>query len=430
MQTKKNKKGGSRKTGNTKQAVALSRSKSYTQPRINDRSATFIRKSEYVMNLTPSADFQAYGIKLNPANVLMFPWLSSIANSWEKFRLKKLVFEYKTAQSTLVPGMVMMAPEYNSEAALPQTKMALLEYAYAKRGPIWENFVMPVPLDTLTFRDYYNWDSSEITEPLLHTPLMLVWATDAVNTDIDYIGELWVHYELEFMLPQTLPVEIQAYPFYQCISNFFGSQVAAATDPFTGTPTSIGGCGISVESNDSLYFQKPFKGSCVVGIFTTEAFPEYAAASVPTFVSSGVVQPELFVSGHGCAGWGWGTASSHIIIYGMNLTQEGGTTLQCNNFGCEFPLDPGINDSGNFAMMFRAGRHQVSFMANLADDLVKPSLVRFTKKERQKANPTVRVSTESVPRIIPGGGGERAKRSESINEIVDTLLQLKKNLDL
>jgi hypothetical protein len=179
----------------------------YSSPKGVMRDNVFtIKKREFIKNIIPTDPFQCEKIEINPG-LSSFPWLSGLAPSFEKYSFKRLVIEYKTAQSTFVPGMVMIAPEFNVDDELPSSKQQLLEYAYADRAPVWKDFQVDIKRKYLTnYKEFYV-RTSVVPDKKLYDPLFVIYATDAVSTDLEYAGELWLYYEIEFYLPQKLSIE-------------------------------------------------------------------------------------------------------------------------------------------------------------------------------------------------------------------------------
>lgn len=189
----------------------------------------------------------------------MFPWLSGVAPNFEKYRIRKLVFHYETSQSTFVPGMVMFAPEFNISDSLPTSKAEILEYAFATRAPVWKNFSMEIPSNVvMNYKEYYirvN-ELSVQNDKKLYDPMYLIYATDAVSTDISYAGELWVEYEIELLYPQRISYDTLMFNSYKTMS--FSN--VTNSDPFTNSIGSYGGLLVSVQDSAHLVFNVAFTG--------------------------------------------------------------------------------------------------------------------------------------------------------------------------
>lgn len=232
----------------------------YSRPRVVDSTGgIIIKKREYIQNIIPQDPFTSVKIEFNPGLSTMFPWLSGVAQNFEKYKVRKLHFVYETSQSTFVPGMVMMAPEFNVSDSLPTSKAELLEYAYATRAPVWQNFRLVLsPEAVMNFKDYYirvNELSVE-NDKKLYDPLYLIVATDAVSTDIAYAGELWVEYEIELLYPQRIALDVLRFNSY----HYFTFAAPTNSAPFTNSGIDQGGLLVSKTDSARLTFNESFTG--------------------------------------------------------------------------------------------------------------------------------------------------------------------------
>jgi hypothetical protein len=161
---------------------------------------------EYVAEVDGSSAFTPISYRINPANPILFPWLSRIAPNFERYKFKTLVFCVKTQTSTTTPGSIMLAIDYDPVDPLPATKTALMQYEGAIRGAAWDN--------VSTIADKKEIDKELLTaefEPAsdadarLSDMGQLILAT-AGQTGTDVISELWVEYEVELIVPQAGPM--------------------------------------------------------------------------------------------------------------------------------------------------------------------------------------------------------------------------------
>jgi hypothetical protein len=236
----------------------------YSRPKFVDSvGGIVIKKREYVQNIVPQDPFTPVKIEFNPGVSSMFPWLSGVAQNFEKYKVRKLHFIYETSQSTFVPGMIMFAPEFNVSDSLPSTKAELLEYAYATRAPVWKNFRLTLDSSAvMNFKDYYirvNELSVE-NDKKLYDPLYLIVATDAVSTDISYAGELWIEYEIELLYPQRIATEVLRFNSYKFLS--FSSPTNSA--PLANPVLNQGGLLISVTDSARMTFNESFSGYLMI----------------------------------------------------------------------------------------------------------------------------------------------------------------------
>lgn len=88
-----------------------------------------IQNTEFIGNVTGTVAFTvASSFELNPGLPVTFPWLSTQAVGWDRYKFNRLQFHYDTATSSSVPGSVLMAPDYDAADAAPSTEQVAMDY--------------------------------------------------------------------------------------------------------------------------------------------------------------------------------------------------------------------------------------------------------------------------------------------------------------
>lgn len=159
---------------------------------------------EYVDDILGSVLYSGGLLRVNPGLQAAFPWLSTIASSYETYRFTKLKFIFESTSATTHTGAVMMAMDYDPNDDPPLSKTQLMSYSGATRSPPWESFEyacskadllkLPqkfvrsgIPLETNDLRlfDVGN----------LHLCTM-------GQQNANLVGELYVEYEIDLFTPQ------------------------------------------------------------------------------------------------------------------------------------------------------------------------------------------------------------------------------------
>jgi len=98
-------------------------------------SGVVICHTEALTAIAPtSTTFAKTAIAMIPAN---FPWLKGIANSFSKFRYRKLRVHYLTQTSTATPGRIAMSWGYDAKD-IPATNISQIISTYGSTfGPVW-----------------------------------------------------------------------------------------------------------------------------------------------------------------------------------------------------------------------------------------------------------------------------------------------------
>lgn len=182
-----------------------------------------VRHREYITDVyslagaanTPSAfGLQSYSI--NPGDATTFPWLSTISDKFEQYRIEGMVFEFKSLYSDAVVtqngsiGSIVLATEYNAGAPGFTSKQAMENYQFAQsckpsgsvlhpiecarpQNVLSELYIRPAALPSGEDIKTYDFGNFQIASQ----GIPLGSAGAAVN-----LGELWVSYQIALIKPR------------------------------------------------------------------------------------------------------------------------------------------------------------------------------------------------------------------------------------
>lgn len=160
-----------------------------------------------------SNQFQAY---INPGNKTMFPWLSSIASSFEQYELHGLVVTYKPTSGTAVSstnaamGSVILSTEYDVLKPLFQSKREAEAYHFTTVSVPYEGMIHPIeckPSLTVLPKKFVTTvltptGLSGDDDPRLHYQGLFQLMAAGQQTSGFVSGELWVSYDVSFYTPR------------------------------------------------------------------------------------------------------------------------------------------------------------------------------------------------------------------------------------
>lgn len=177
-----------------------------------------IRKTEFIQDIVSSGTpntFETQTFELNPGQNSTFPFLANIAKNYEEYRLRGMVFHFKslsgdsTSSTQSGLGYVAMATQYDSLDGVFTTKSEIENYSMSQSGkpsidqlhgiecaahvsPLSHLYVRPFgqPADT----DIRLYDFGKTTI-----------ATSCPGTSVT-LGELHVSYDIELYKPKLTPV--------------------------------------------------------------------------------------------------------------------------------------------------------------------------------------------------------------------------------
>lgn len=178
-----------------------------------------IAHREFVCDVHSTTDFSTRDYLINPGNKYLFPWLSSIANSFEEYELKGMLITYKPTSGTAISsnsaamGSVILSTEYDVLKPTFSSKQEMEAYQYTTPTVPYSACIHPVecaPSMTVLPKKYVTNKSqiSELTQdddPRLHYLGRFVYATAFQQTNASALGELWVSYDVVFYKPRLPP---------------------------------------------------------------------------------------------------------------------------------------------------------------------------------------------------------------------------------
>lgn len=88
--------------------------------RSNGRNMTITHTERFYGVTTTATTFEIHSFKLNPGLAAMFPWLSDVANRYEKYKFRSVVFRY-VSQAAAAAGTVSMAFDFDPNDDPPAT---------------------------------------------------------------------------------------------------------------------------------------------------------------------------------------------------------------------------------------------------------------------------------------------------------------------
>jgi hypothetical protein len=210
---------------------------------------------EFVTDLMSSATATAFsllGLPVNPGNSNMFPWLSSIARSFESFVFDGLKFLFETASPSSTAGTVLMAVDYDVNDNLPADKRAMMSYKDAVRSEAWSDVILNCSREDVTKRKtYFVGEDSDFSAGtpgyVVNAPIdtsgdrrlddvgNLLIASSGQTAANTPLGEVYVEYRCKLMTPVTTPGSV---PFYNLLTG--STQALTPAKPFGAIDSS--GC--------------------------------------------------------------------------------------------------------------------------------------------------------------------------------------------
>jgi hypothetical protein len=173
--------------------------------------SVILRHKEFVGTLTSTTDFTVqYQLPLNPG-MSTFPWLSPIACKFQEYRFRGVVFHYIPSSGYAVSGTnsalgnVMFQTTYRSSENVPASKVEMLNEYCANEVVPSDSVIHPIECDPKQNPfsvQYVRSVAIPTGDSLLNYDLGRTFiATQGQQAVGNYLGDIWVTYEVELMKP-------------------------------------------------------------------------------------------------------------------------------------------------------------------------------------------------------------------------------------
>lgn len=173
--------------------------------------------------------------RINPSNINLCPWLATMAANYEKYRIKRLMFEYRPMCPTTQAGWVALSVDYDPDddhlsTSLLEEKQVAMNRVDSIEGSLWAKHTLELRAPSLSRigeRWIFGGPEERVAEDRT-TYAAVLYVTAAGPADAAYVGELYVSYTVELLYPQG--VSRQADVATATLSAFVNSSAGEA-DP-------------------------------------------------------------------------------------------------------------------------------------------------------------------------------------------------------
>ncbi len=170
-----------------------------------------IRHREFITQINGTTEFTVgRSLILNPGLASTFPWLSRIAQGFQEYQFKGIVFHYIPTSGNAVSstnsalGTVMMQTSYRSTDSVPVSKHELLNEYWSNEVVACDTMCHPIECDPKEnpFAIHYVRSGSlpEADEPLMYDLGKTFICTSGMQST-NAVGDLWVTYEVDLKKP-------------------------------------------------------------------------------------------------------------------------------------------------------------------------------------------------------------------------------------
>lgn len=230
----------------------------------SNRATNVVCHREFLGNVNGTTAFTNTAYPLQPGIGVTFPWLSPIAGNYQEYRIHGMMFEFNPLITDFVtsgaPGVIVMATNYNADAPIYTSKVAMENSEYAVAVKPTEKLVHMIEceqIQTVLPNRYVRTGTVGANQDLrLYDWGNFQFATQ--GNPVQLLGEIWVTYCIEFFKP-VLPISnaVGSVDKYQRANtsgtSFFGAIQAAR--PMNEIGTTISGTDMTIPPGGSLYYE-------------------------------------------------------------------------------------------------------------------------------------------------------------------------------
>lgn len=335
-------------------AAAYSASQKSGAPKIsNDPKVTRIIHRELVATISGSTTLAVNPYQINPGDVTTFPWLSTIASSYEQYRFRKLRFHFVTRVATSYNGSLLMAPDYDVLDAAPTTEVQASQMNGAVEDVVWRDQILDFEINNmfpLGPRKFIRSELEAISDLKTYDAGQL-FVIPVGCTDTSGIGKLWVEYDVDFFIPQ-----------YVTTGGSSSSQIASYSNwvnPSTISLTTTTAVNLDIDSalvngvaatNSNGVVTLPVGSFMILGhvtFSTSDGGGNPFSGSLEIYKNGASLSPVVSTSCYEAAATGAQTRDLSIVGYvsssgsdtvTLRFTAVGSGTLTGNDQGCQLAL--------------------------------------------------------------------------------------------
>lgn len=159
------------------------------------------RIANVTSNGTTAGAFKADSFQLNPANSTTFPWLSSIAALFDKYKFHKLRFFFINNSPTSIAGNVTMAVDFDTLDSIPSNGVSMSNLAKFTSFAPWKSEELVIPVNRPSNNGWLFTASSipSGTDAKTYNLGNFLISTEGITTTNYLAGYLCVEYDVELL---------------------------------------------------------------------------------------------------------------------------------------------------------------------------------------------------------------------------------------
>lgn len=180
----------------------------------NSKAGVIIRHKEYITDIQASQAFNLRSFLINPGLSETFPWLSQVANAFEEYEFRGLIFEFKSMSSDAILqsstnsslGTVILGTQYDVLDTPFSNKIGMENHQYSNSCKPSVTMLHPIECarsqNSNTHLFTRNAPPPATGDDRLYDLGRFQIAVQGCQANVGTCGELWCTYEIQLFKPQ------------------------------------------------------------------------------------------------------------------------------------------------------------------------------------------------------------------------------------
>jgi len=185
-------------------AAAYATGQTSRNPRVTRSGvdSTRIIHRELISSVTGSVGFTVSNtFSVNPGLAATFPWLSTQALGWEKYKFNGLRLCYYTRTGSNTPGSVILTPDYDAADAAPVTEQIASAYHGTQEDVAWKDNCMIFDQKILGQERFIRTGGLAANLDIKTYDIANVFVSTLDGTAVNW-GKLWLEYDITLINQQ------------------------------------------------------------------------------------------------------------------------------------------------------------------------------------------------------------------------------------
>lgn len=204
--------------------------------------------------------YSVAGYAINPGKGDVFPWLSSMAVNYDKYRLRRMVVHVVSMQPTSTAGRMGIGYDPDSTDDLPADRGEVFAMYKHVEGPVWQNMSLELPVTGV--EKYCNTHTSNDSK-LIDEGQFIIFSDKVPAPGSASIADIIVEYTIDLLDPQQA--------LFATSYNYLGGISATGGTSFNPLRATGPKYASFFTNSSTSYYMVPSPGYYMIEVFANDA---------------------------------------------------------------------------------------------------------------------------------------------------------------